>query len=347
MDEGEDVDLDVNMRDGVSSTSSTYISTSGLRDYPRNTSVDILEDCLNSLMVSRRRIARKDCTKSQFKQDKKSNKHRKNEKDWKERNEKLNIINSDERLEDYNNGGKYDDADEEETSSSGHNIIPSVIAEQKDRTNVGNRKYFVVGISGSISTGKTTLAQNLHKELIDSKLIHLDDYYIECGATLRKSLGGNSIRWKDFMRDIKTVCTEAAQPPIPRRPDVDIPVVVLLDGLYLFSHPEAGRICDVRLLLEASKQECFSRHVLKINSNGSSNATGLEGPSRGGSDACVVSAGGRSDSIREIWDNYEEVAFNGLLSTDDIFLINGLKTREQVTQDALAVIRRHFTQYRP
>lgn len=159
-----------------------------------------------------------------------------------------------------------------------------------------SRKWVVVGLSGVIRGGKTTLALRLLSSLPTTTAYLSQDEYIlpnnhPAHPAAPKLVGGinketlASIDMNRMMRDLRLVLAtdprnltladpkellERSQvvgcalgeprPPVRGRQGAHgLPAVLVLDGFLLFNHPEVPPLCDLRYFLTLTREQCLAR----------------------------------------------------------------------------------------
>lgn len=135
---------------------------------------------------------------------------------------------------------------------------------------------YVVAIDGMSASGKTTLGELLHKELPESNIFHMDDYFLQAHQRTPERLsevGGNVdyerckdeiiLHLKDYgglnyrVYDCQTQKL-GSKIHVPWKP------LVIIEGAYS-QHPYFGKPYDLRIFCEISEEEQKKR-ILKRNS---------------------------------------------------------------------------------
>lgn len=159
-----------------------------------------------------------------------------------------------------------------------------------------SRDWLVVGLSGVVRGGKTTLALKLLSSLPTTTAYLSQDEYIlpnnhPAHPMAPKLVGGinketlASTDMNRMMRDLRHVLAthprnltlaypkeqlersqvvgcalEEPRPPLRGRQRASgLPAVVVLDGFLLFNHPEVPPLCDLRYFLTLTREQCLAR----------------------------------------------------------------------------------------
>ena len=145
----------------------------------------------------------------------------------------------------------------------------------KQKIGDGTGQPLVVAIDGMSASGKTTLAELLHKVFPESNLFHMDDYFLQPHQRTAERLSevGGNVDYERFMDEIilhlddkdgftfrkfdcrtQTLCSKMS---VPWKP------LIIIEGSYS-QHPYFGNSYDLRIFCEISKEEQKKR-ILKRN----------------------------------------------------------------------------------
>ena len=132
-------------------------------------------------------------------------------------------------------------------------------------------KYFVIGISGTTCSGKTSIAKRLHENFKDSILINQDDYFLledDSRHTLIPEL--NHLNWEilsslDMQKmydDIKTTIKQAKKAGNSCN-EIEWKIIIL-EGFTIYNYKPVAELCHRKYFIEISEEVCWNRRKHRV-----------------------------------------------------------------------------------
>ncbi|CAK9819045.1 Nicotinamide riboside kinase 1 [Anthophora quadrimaculata] len=136
---------------------------------------------------------------------------------------------------------------------------------------MSSKKWFVLGISGATCSGKTSLANRLHKELENSIVIHQDNYFLPIDDPRHTKIEElNHFNWEltssvdmdrmhsDILKLIESTPDEnSCSDTINKN-------ILILDGFLLFKCKVISDLCDCKYFLTLTKDQCWERRKGRV-----------------------------------------------------------------------------------
>ncbi|XP_017875022.1 nicotinamide riboside kinase 1 [Ceratina calcarata] len=135
-----------------------------------------------------------------------------------------------------------------------------------------SKKWLVIGISGATSSGKTSIAKRLHKELKNSTILHQDDYFLPMDDPRHIKIEElNHFNWEvitsmdmdrmrsDIFKIMKTSTDERND--LSAKSDRNI---LILEGFILFKDKIISNLCDVKYCITLTKEDCWQRRKKRV-----------------------------------------------------------------------------------
>lgn len=131
---------------------------------------------------------------------------------------------------------------------------------------MSSKKWFVIGISGTTCSGKTSVATQLHEKLKNSIVLHQDNYFLskdDPRHVLVKEL--NHFNWElitsmdmekmysDILQLIKSFPNESNPSEMINKN------ILILDGFLLFKCKVISNLCDRKYFITLNKEQCWER----------------------------------------------------------------------------------------
>ena len=138
---------------------------------------------------------------------------------------------------------------------------------------------FTLGITGGTGSGKTTIAEQIVKELGESRsvIVHHDSYYLDRSALPKDDRDQfnfdhpSAFDWKLFKRQLKQLREgKAIDKPMynfhthsrmEEKLRVEPRPVLIVEGILVFDDPELRRMMDMRVYVDADADERFIRRL--------------------------------------------------------------------------------------
>ncbi|XP_051174682.1 nicotinamide riboside kinase 1 [Leptopilina boulardi] len=133
-------------------------------------------------------------------------------------------------------------------------------------------EWLVIGISGATCSGKTTIAQKLHKDLKNSILIQQDTYFHDVDDPRHiwiEELNHinfdiiSSLDMKKMYSDIRKILDEK-----PLFNNVVSPKnekkILIIEGFLIFDYKPILDLCNLKYFLTLEKEECYNRRKLRV-----------------------------------------------------------------------------------
>lgn len=136
---------------------------------------------------------------------------------------------------------------------------------------MSSKKWFVLGISGATCSGKTSLANRLHKEFKNSIIIHQDNYFLPIDDPRHVRIEElNHFNW-DLLNsiDMDKMCSDVMS-MIESSPDeINCSAtadknILILEGFVLFKCKMISNLCDLKYFVTLTKELCWERRKGRV-----------------------------------------------------------------------------------
>lgn len=144
-------------------------------------------------------------------------------------------------------------------------------------------KWAVVGISGATCSGKTTLAENLHKMLPQSVIVSQDDYFFPVDSSSHVKIEAlGHLNWEimtaldmNSMRsDVQSILSQDPSsvklPTKAKRSALSsaesaatFPNILILEGFLLLNDQALSSLCDLRYYITLTREQCWARRQVR------------------------------------------------------------------------------------
>ncbi|KAL0116133.1 hypothetical protein PUN28_011180 [Cardiocondyla obscurior] len=128
-------------------------------------------------------------------------------------------------------------------------------------------QWFVVGISGATCSGKSTLADMLHKKFPTSIMLRQDDYFLPSDDSRHIKIQElNHMNWDLItsldMQKMYSDITKILQSP--GKNTANSKLLLILDGFLLFKDKTITDLCDSKYFLTLTKEQCWERRKNRL-----------------------------------------------------------------------------------
>lgn len=131
---------------------------------------------------------------------------------------------------------------------------------------MSTKKWFVLGISGATCSGKTSLANRLHKELKNSIIVHQDKYFLPIDDPRHIKVEElNHYNWEVITSiDMEKMRTDVLKliETLPNGNNHSVSTdknILILDGFLLFKCKVISNLCDRKYFITLTKEQCWER----------------------------------------------------------------------------------------
>ncbi|XP_006618828.1 nicotinamide riboside kinase 1 [Apis dorsata] len=131
---------------------------------------------------------------------------------------------------------------------------------------MSSKKWFVIGISGTTCSGKTSVTTQLHEKLKNSIVLHQDNYFLpkdDPRHVLVKEL--NHFNWELITSmDMDKMYSDILQliesfPNENNSSEIINKNILILDGFSLFKCKVISNLCDRKYFITLNKEQCWER----------------------------------------------------------------------------------------
>lgn len=131
---------------------------------------------------------------------------------------------------------------------------------------MSSKKWFVIGISGTTCSGKTSVTTQLHEKLKNSIVLHQDNYFLpkdDPRHVLVKEL--NHFNWELITSmDMDKMYSDILQliesfPNENNSSEIINKNILILDGFSLFKCKVISNLCDRKYFITLNKEKCWER----------------------------------------------------------------------------------------
>lgn len=186
--------------------------------------------------------------------------------------------------------------------------------------------WVVVGLAGATCSGKTTLAKSLKDSFPGSILLHQDDFFLDVASdkhTIVPQL--NHINFEilssldnDAFLDSVTKVLEESFTENPKTK------LLIIEGFLVLNEVRLAALCDIKIYVTLSHDECWARRSIRT----------YDPPDPPGYfDLCV-------------WPSYEMHRNEVLARENDLVLLDGKNSKEQLLDKAFAEISSFISKFK-
>ncbi|KAK9309170.1 hypothetical protein QLX08_001121 [Tetragonisca angustula] len=135
---------------------------------------------------------------------------------------------------------------------------------------MSSKKWFILGISGATCSGKTTLSDQLHKELKNSVVIHQDNYFLPQDDPRHVKINElNHFNWElitsmDMDKMHSDILQLIGSSPNKDSSSETVKNILILDGFLLFKCEVISNLCDRKYFITLTKEECWERRKGRV-----------------------------------------------------------------------------------
>ncbi|XP_076172269.1 nicotinamide riboside kinase [Ptiloglossa arizonensis] len=128
-----------------------------------------------------------------------------------------------------------------------------------------SKKWVILGISGTTCSGKTSLVNQLHKELKNSFIIHQDNYFFSMDDPRHTKIPKlNALNWEiitsvDMNKMHSDIFKLIESSPNNDNVETNTRNVLIIEGFLLFKCKVISNLCDQKYFLTLTKEQCWKR----------------------------------------------------------------------------------------